>query len=179
MVLMPGFTKDVLGSGNAGIGVLLGVAAAGGLVLSIIVAGLADSLRASFFMSLSGLGLGASLILLGLAPNFAIAVLVMILVGGATGAFHTLSNALAMRLTSIEFLGRVIGLVYLSWGINSLMNLPFGLLADILGERAVLSGVGVILSAIVVILFLWSRRIEAGESSRLARVEPASSVPSA
>ena len=91
-------------------------------------------------MSLSGLGLGASLILLGFAPSFELAILVMILVGGATGAFHTLSNALAMRLTSIEFFGRVIGLVYLAWGLNALMSLPYGLLADVIGERAVLSG---------------------------------------
>jgi len=179
MVLMPGFAKDVLGTGTAGIGVLFGVAAAGGLLLSLAVASLADSPRASYFMSLSGLGLGASLILLGFAPNFELAVLVMILVGGATGAFHTLSNALAMRLTSIEFFGRVIGLVYLAWGLNALMSLPYGLLADVVGERAVLSGVGAVLSLVVVLLFFWSRRLESASASLAPRIERAPSVPSA
>ncbi len=179
MVLMPGFAKDVLHTGTAGIGVMFGVAAAGGLVLSLAVASLADSHRASLFMSLSGLGLGLSLILLGLAPSFELALLVMVLVGGATGAFHTLSNALAMRLTSIEFFGRVIGLVYLSWGLNALMSLPYGLLADVIGERAVLSGVGAVLSFVVVILFLWSQRIKSGDRAPATRVEQTTPAPSA
>ena len=179
MVLMPGFAKDVLHTGTAGIGVMFGVAAAGGLVLSLAVASLADSHRTSLFMAVSGLGLGLSLILLGFAPNFELALLVMILVGGATGAFHTLSNALAIRLTDIEFFGRVIGIVYLSWGLNALMSLPYGLMADVIGERVVLSGVGAVLSCIVVILFLWSQRIESRDGTSAARIEPATSAPSA
>ena len=41
-VLMPGLCKEVFDVGNAGVGILLGVAAAGGFVMSLVVASLAD-----------------------------------------------------------------------------------------------------------------------------------------
>jgi MFS family permease len=158
-VLMPGFAKDVLDAGTAGLGVLLGTAALGGLIMSLIVASLADSRRAPIYLLMGSFGLGASLIFLGLAPSFPVAILVMLFVGGGASAFQTLNNAIAMRLTDPDYFGRVIGLIFLAWGLNSLVSLPVGVLADLLGERAVISGCGAILCGFVVLLGLWRRRL--------------------
>jgi MFS family permease len=167
IVLMPGFAKDVLDAGTAGLGVMLGVAAAGGFVMSLIVASLADSKRAPLFLALSSLALGSTLILVGFAPTFGVALLVMFLVGGASSAFQTLNNAVALRRTTRQFYGRVVSLMFLAWGMMSLMSLPIGILGDLAGERTVLSGLGVTLCVVVALLTLWEKRIVAQERSQL------------
>ena len=76
-------------------------------------------------------------------------------------AFQTLNNAVALKETEPAYYGRVMGLMQLAWGLINLMSLPVGILADVLGERVVLSGAGVSLVAVLAGLWLWERRIEA------------------
>jgi MFS family permease len=170
MVLMPGFVTGVLGSNAAGLGLLLGTAAAGGLVTSVFVASLADSARAQLYLTLSSLTAGVALVLLGLAPSLPLAMLAMLFVGGGTSGFQTLNNAYALRLTESAFYGRVIGIIFLAWGLINIVSLPIGYLADQFGERAVLSGLGVSLCAAVVLLAAWGRavgrRLPGGDSGQ-------------
>lgn len=164
-VVLPAFAKDVLDAGTAGLGVLLGVSAAGGFVMSLAVASLADSRRAPFFLLLSSFSAGVALVLTGLAPSFAVAVLTMAMASGGVSAFQTLNNAIALRLTDRAYYGRVIGLVFIAWGFINLVSLPMGALADFLGERAVLSGSGAALCLFVGLLALWQRRGREGPAA--------------
>lgn len=158
-VLAPGFVKDVLGRGTAEVGAMLGVAAIGGLAGSLVVASMADSRKASTFLGLAGV-LGASgLIVLGLAPTFGTALIAMVFLGMGIAAFQTLNNAVALKETEPAYYGRVMGLMQLAWGLINLTSLPVGALADVLGERAVLSGAGVGLMLVMAGLVLWERRI--------------------
>jgi MFS family permease len=161
IVLLPGFAKDVLDAGTSGLGVLLGIAAAGGLVTSIIVAGLADSSKAPLFLSVSSFAFGVALLVTGFVPTFATALICMAFVGAAASAFQTLNNVVALRYTQQEYFGRVVGLMFLAWGLNSLFTLPIGFLGDLLGERVVLSGTGATLCVVALVLALWGRYIEA------------------
>ena len=158
-VLMPGFAKDVLDAGTAGLGVLLGVAAAGGFVGSLFVASLADSPRAPRLLRSSSLVAGVALVLTGLAPSFPLAILTMIFVAGGISAFQTLNNVIALRRTDPVLYGRVISLVFIAWGMINLISLPVGYLADVFGERVVLAGAGVTLCSIVLLFALWERRL--------------------
>jgi MFS family permease len=169
-VVLPGYAKDVLNSGTAGFGALLGIAALGGLVSSIVVAGLADSNRSGLYLNISSAGFGIALLFVGLAPTFALALVAMILFGATSTAFQTLNNVIAMRHTDHDYIGRVIGLVFLAWGVNALVGLPIGALADIFGERHVLMGAGLILVTLAVLLALWGRQIERAEASSQASV---------
>ena len=169
-VLMPGLAKGVLNAGTAGLGVMLGVAAIGGLVMSVIVASLVDSKRAPTYLMASSGALSVSLIFLGLAPSFPLALVVMVFVGGSSSAFQTLNNAVTIRTTDRDFYGRVIGLMFLAWGILSVVALPVGFLADWLGVRTVLSSAGVILAIVVFLLFLWQQRIGASTVRTLTEV---------
>jgi predicted MFS family arabinose efflux permease len=136
--------------------------------MSLVVASQADSSRASLYMTFSSFGLGICLILLGLAPTFALAIGAMILVGGCSSAFQTLNNAVALRRTTQSYLGRVVSLMFLAWGMMSLASLPIGFLGDLAGERAVLAGLGVALCVIVLLLALWERRIMAADRAEAA-----------
>ena len=51
-----------------------------------------------------------------------------------------------------EYFGRVMSLVYLAWGGQGLTSLPIGMLADAIGERAVLAIEGILSIIIVVML---------------------------
>jgi MFS family permease len=159
LVVMPGFTQDVLGTGKAGFGIMIGVSAVGGLIASLVVAGLADSSKAPMLQLVASLLLGAALILTGLAPTFALALLTMVLVGAGGSAFQTLNNSLALKEADADYFGRVMSLMMLAWSFNGLIGLPVGFLADQVGERAVLVAMGAGVCAIVALLALWRTRL--------------------
>ena len=163
-VLMPGLCKEVFDVGNAGVGILLGVAAAGGFVMSLVVASLADSKRAPMYISLSSLAAAFGLIGMGFAPSFPLAVFGMVFVTGGTAAFQTLNNSLALHLTDGAFYGRVVSFVFIAWGMINLASLPVGYLADAFGEQAVLAGEGFVLIGVVAVLALISRVIPSTEA---------------
>ena len=158
-VLMPAFAKEVLDAGTEGLGVLLGVAAAGGFVMSLLVASLADSRRAPLLLTLSALMAGLGLVFTALAPTFLIAVATMAFATGGTSAFQTLNNSIALRLTEQEYHGRVMGLVFAAWGLINLSSLPIGYIADLVGEREVLGGCGGLLCLAALLLPFWRSRL--------------------
>jgi MFS family permease len=158
-VLMPGFVKQELGRGTAEVGAMLGIAAAGGFVGSVIVASLADSKRASTFLRIAGAVGAAGLVAVGLAPGLLAALVAMVFVGGGVASFQTLNNSVALKLADPAYYGRVMGLMQVAWGMINLTSLPVGVLADELGERMVLSGAGVALAVALVALTLWEKRL--------------------
>jgi MFS family permease len=157
IVLMPGFAKDVLDAGTAGLGMLFGVAAAGGFITSVIVASLADSRRAPVYLTFSSLGLGIALVLFSISPTFPVALVASVFVGACSSAFQTLNNAIALKRSAQEYMGRVTSLMFLAWGLNSLVGLPVGSLADLFGERTVLASLGIALFLVVILLAIWER----------------------
>ncbi|HXH22733.1 MAG TPA: MFS transporter [Dehalococcoidia bacterium] len=173
MVVMPGFTQDVLGTGKAGFGIMVGVSAIGGLAASLVVAGLADSSKAPALQLLASLLLGISLILTGLAPNFALALLTMVLAGAGGSAFQTLNNAVALKEAHADYFGRVMSLMMMAWSFNGLIGLPIGYLADEAGERTVLLAMGAGVCAIVALLALWRLRLPQSAADVAAKVERA------
>jgi MFS family permease len=161
-VILPGFTKDVLGAGTVGLGVLSGVAAVGGLSVSLLVASQADTHRARFLLTLSAALLGLGLFLTGLAPTFPVALVTMFIVGAGGSAYQTLNNAIALQESRAEYFGRVMSLMMLAWSFNGLISLPLGFLADEIGERAVFMTMGGGVGAATLVLALWTARLEAG-----------------
>jgi predicted MFS family arabinose efflux permease len=157
IVLIPGFAKDVMDAGNAGVGILLGAAAAGGVVTSLVAAGAADSRHARTLLHGSSLLLGLALIGFGLAPSFPVAVVMMVGIGGGSSAFQTLNNVSALRHAHRDFYGRVMGFMFIAWGLTNLAGLPVGALADAVGERSVLVGLGALLCVATAGFVLWAR----------------------
>jgi predicted MFS family arabinose efflux permease len=159
MVVMPGFTQDVLGTGKAGFGIMMSVSAVGGLIASLLVAGLADSSKAVVLQLFASMLLGVALILTGIAPTFALALAAMVLVGAGGSAFQTLNNSLALKEADANYFGRVMSLMMMAWSFNGLIALPIGILADAAGERAVLVAMGTGVCVICAVLTIWSLRL--------------------
>jgi MFS family permease len=164
-VLIPGFSIDVLDAGNAGVGILLGAAAAGGVVTSLVAAGVADSRHANTLLHCACLMLGLSLIATGLAPNLPLAIVTMALVGGGSSAFQTLNNVVALRQSHHDFYGRVMGFMFIAWGFTNLAALPIGFLADEFGERHVIAAMGILLCISTGVFVLWGRILARREAA--------------
>jgi MFS family permease len=162
-VLIPGFSKDILGAGNAGVGIMLGTAAAGGVVTSLIAAGTADSRHAGKLLHGAQLMLGLALIATAMAPTLLVAAITMALVGGGSSAFQTLNNVVALQHSKQEYFGRVMGFMFVAWGFTNVAGLPIGFLADAYGERSVIAGMGVLLCIATVVFVIWGRAIQNAE----------------
>lgn len=157
--VLPAFADTELNVGASGYGILIGVSAVGGLAMSLLVAPLADSGRARFFLWLNTIGVGVALILTGLAPSFLIALVTMFAVGAASSGFQTLNSALVLREADPLYYGRVMSLMMLAWGFSGVAGLPVGVLADAIGERGALMFMGGGVCAAVAILSFWSSRV--------------------
>lgn len=150
-VVLPGFLENELGRSSRDLGLLMGVGAGAGLIATLSLAGAAGSARAGELMLGGGLVMGGALAWAGLAPNFLHLVAAMVVVGAGTGIFQMLNNALVMRESDPAYYGRVMSITMLAWGANGLAGLPFGVLADQVGERATIVSMGVAVVAVVVV----------------------------
>ncbi|MCA9843330.1 MAG: MFS transporter [Dehalococcoidia bacterium] len=159
VTIMPGFVKTDLGKGEAGIGLMLAAQAAGGLLASLAVAGLADSPSALKIYSGAGLLFGASLLATSASPNLLAALGAMFVAGIGSGAFQTLNSAVVIRESDPRFFGRVMSLTMTAFAGFALMGLPIGFLADAIGERATLACMGGAIIAVVIVFTLLLSRI--------------------
>jgi predicted MFS family arabinose efflux permease len=157
MVVLPAYSKDVLGAGDAGFGIMFGMHAVGGLAAGLTVASKSGSPLIKRYLFVSSVGLGASVSLLGVMPRFAAGVAAIVLVGGFAGAFQTLVMAAILRATTPAYYGRVMALTNVGWALNNLFGLALGIFADLTSERVALVGIGVVIAAVSVGLALWAR----------------------
>ena len=150
VTVIPGLLEHALGRDAHGVGTLFGVSAAGALAASLGVARFADSSHALRIYTSMGLLFGVSLLGVALAPSYPAALVAMIGVGAGSGGFQSLNAAVIVRETDPAFFGRVSSLSTLAFAGFGLMGLPIGLLADAIGERGALGGMGVAVCAIAV-----------------------------
>ena len=150
-VVFPGLLENELGiDPKEGIGPLYIISAIAGLVATVLLAAAASGGHAWRLMLFSGLALGLSTTATAFAPDYLSLALLMVPVGVAMSAFQMLNNALVMRESEPAFYGRVMSLTMIAWGLNSLAGLPFGVLADGVGERESLFVMGALATVVAV-----------------------------
>jgi len=137
--LMPGYVEHTLGHPASHLGLLFGAAAAGGIVVTLVLAARRVRNPAVVMLGFGG-ALAASLTLLALAPGFAVALGVAALVGAASSGFQMLNNVSLMERTDPTYFGRVMAVTMMAFGVNSIVAYPIGAIADQVGERATLAG---------------------------------------
>jgi MFS family permease len=148
-VILPGFLHNELGRSTSDMGVLLAVSGVAGLGATLLVTNLAASRLAWPVLIAGAAVLGLGLVALSAANGLFLAIVFMLVIGAGSSVFQMLNNALIVQESDPAFYGRVMSLTMMAWGFNSLAGLPFGLLADAIGERGTLSlmGAGVLLIA--------------------------------
>lgn len=140
----PAMIEGVFGLDDAYVGYISSASALGAVAVSIPLASRANSSRAKIAMILGGLGFGLGVVAFGLAPGFWSAFAIIGFVGGANTIYQTLSNTMALNLSDDAHQGRVQSLMQLSFAGFGIAAAPLGLLAEVIGLRQAIMGMGLV-----------------------------------
>ncbi|MDP5181848.1 MFS transporter [Blastococcus sp. BMG 814] len=165
LAFLPAVASDLFDLGSLGYGLLSASSAVGAVLTGLTLGRRSHRGDQHRLLIVAGAVFGLALAAMAAAPSFVLAVVALVVVGGALLAFQTTSQALLLALSDIEFHGRVQGLVMLSFGAFGVAALPLGILADAIGARWTLAGMGVVVVGIVLVFAVVSRRTRA--ASRL------------
>ena len=152
VAFLPRFATETLDVGSAGYGFLAAASAVGAVVVSIYIAGRSSGRAAWRIQAVSGFTFGVMLIVLAIAPSYLLAVVVVAGVGAASAGFQAMNNSLVLTLSELEFHGRVQSLMMLSFSGFGMAALPLGAIADQVGLRETIAGMG---AAVVLAMFVY------------------------
>jgi MFS family permease len=155
--LMPVFAIGVFDSGAQGLGLLNASAGVGALIGSLALASLGNFAWKRRLQSAMGLAFGLSLMAFALSPTFLLALVVLLVLGGASASYMALNNTLVMEATPREYYGRVMSVYMMTFSLMPLASVPFAALADTVGARPTLATAGALLAAIIALVAFVNR----------------------
>ena len=166
-VLLPGMVIDVFGRDALELGAITSASSVGAIFVTVAAASVVHRPAAwSLFLGTSFL-FGLVVIAFGFAPNFAIAMLIIVLLGAVEMGYISFVLGLGMAYSHRRYDGRVQALIVSSFSFLGFVSLPIGLLADTIGVRATLIFEGAAGSILIVVVALYSRRINAAADARV------------
>jgi MFS family permease len=174
--IMPGYLENALGHPASDLGLFFGAAAVGGIVVTLVLAARRIRNPAPVMLAF-GAGLATALGLLAVAPGFGAALAVAMLVGAASSGFQMLNNVNLMERTHPAYLGRVMSVSMMAFGVNAIVAYPIGAIADRAGERATLAGLSCACLAVVAVGVIAMRAAPMRAAALSAPVEPGVSSP--
>ena len=150
-IAMPRVVEEDFGRGSTAAGLLLGTFGLGMLTSSAVVArreNMRHGLNVGLFI---GIGLGMGQFLLSLAPNYWVAIIVMVSWGINAGVAIASHRTLLQRNTEPAMMGRVMGIMTLGFA----GGLPFGALAQFvlaprIGPIMMMRSIGLVTMAITI-----------------------------
>jgi MFS family permease len=157
-LLLPVFTEDILAVGPEKLGILVSVSGAGALVSSLIVASMGNKNRGMIFLH-TGVLLGASIIAFSISELFWLSLLIMIAAGFGQAARLTLSNTLLQSYTEDAYIGRVMSLFMMQWGVTSLGTFLVAIAAEFVGVQWAVGATGVLLVMVSLYCYAFVPRI--------------------
>jgi MFS family permease len=151
VAFIPALVKGDFDLGDGWVGLIMSASAVGAVLISVPIARRADGPGAWRVMVFSGALFGGSVVVLGLTPVFAIAVIVVAFIGAGSAGYQSLSNTIALNMTDAPIQGRVQSLVMLSFAGFGIAAAPLGLLAEVIGLRPAI----VVMGAIALTALVW------------------------
>ena len=144
--LLPVFARDVFASGPQGLGVMTTMPAIGTIVAGFGLATLKGHVALQRWFFVAAIGAAVAVIGFAIAPWYALALGILVLIGLALTSAFTLSQTLIQQVVEEGFRGRVMSL-YMACTIAAwrMAALPFGFLAERFGARQAVAGGAVVL----------------------------------
>jgi len=156
--LLPIFVDDILGVGEIGMGVLMGVSGAGALFGSLVVASLPNK-RRGLILLISGLISGAALISFSFSTSWTLSLVFMVFVGLGHAVRGTMSNALLQTYVEPAYMGRVMSVFMMELGLVSIFTFIAGLMAEVMPVQWVIGGLALILAVASILAITFVPRI--------------------
>jgi MFS family permease len=148
--LIPVLSVEVLDVGSEAYGLLLGSFGVGAVAIAFVLGTLDERVRPSRLLG-GGLGLTAVSVLgLGLAPGLAVGVLFMLAFGASYVTVVAIDHSTIQALSDDHIRGRVTSLWLMTFGTGfPLGTILMGVIADVVGVRAVLIGAGILVALVL------------------------------
>lgn len=159
---LPIYVDDILKVGAKGLGILMGVSGAGALVGSLVMASLPNKKRGMMLLT-SGILSGIALIFFSFSKSWELSLGLIIFVGLGQTMRGTIGSALLQSYAKPEYMGRVMSIFMMQWGIMNLCTFIVGLIAEVIPVQFVLGGFAlalIIVSFLVVLLVRRIRRLD-------------------
>lgn len=164
LVFLPTLADDRFDVGAVGYGVMSGVAGLGALVAGLANASLNAGRHPWRTIAWAGGAFGVALVALGMAEAYPLALAALAALGASGLVFQTSTQSLLLRISALEYHGRLQSMVILGFSGFGLMALPLGLLADAVTLRATLAGMGAAVLTMMALFAMASRRLH-GEAT--------------
>jgi len=150
-ILLPVFARDVLHVGSSGLGYMMGATGLGAVAGALFLAGRGQRLRAGRTVATAMALLGAGLVGFSYATRLAVAMPLLVVVGGAMIVQMATSNTMLQLLSPAELRGRIISLYMLAFmGTAPVGSLLSGWAADRIGTPHTVALGGVLCTATAV-----------------------------
>jgi MFS family permease len=146
-MLMPVFAKDILKVGVEGQGTLMSMSGAGAIAASLVIASLPSRKRALTLL-LSNIVMGVALVVFAFSTSWMLSLMMMIMVGIGRIGGNTTGNALIQTHTEPEYLGRVMSIMMLNFGLSGLGTFFAGVLAETISAPWAIGGLAMVLIGI-------------------------------
>ncbi len=159
IAFLPALASDVFGVGPSGYGLLSGASAIGAVGATFFIASRASGPGAWRIQTTAGLFFGVGVAALAITPTFPMALLVIVLAGGAASGFQSLNNALALRHADLGYHGRIQSLMMLSFSGFGMAALPLGAVADAVGLRTTMFAMGIVTIGTMTVYSFARRRV--------------------
>ncbi len=158
LAFLPAVADGLFSVGSAGYGALSASSAVGAVAAGLVVGRLRAAVGPWRLTVLAAAVFGVCLVVLAGAPSFPVAMAVLVPLGAGLLVFQTMTQSLLMALSDLAFHGRIQGLVMLGFGGFGIAALPLGVLADAVGLRETLAGMGVAVLVVTAAFLVASRR---------------------
>lgn len=158
VLLMPIFCDDILKVGATGMGILFSISGAGAIVGSLVLASLPNRKR-GLIMIISSAILGTALTAFAFSDSWSVSLGLMVLIGlGQTGQM-TVAGTLIQYYVNPQYLGRVMSILMMQFGLISFGTFAAGLLAEAVGVQWAVGGFATTLALISVLTLVFVTRV--------------------
>jgi MFS family permease len=160
--LMPIYTTDILKVGPPGMGVLMTLSGVGALAGSLFLAAMPGKKR-GLMMLISGIVAGAALTVFSFSTVMGISMATMVFIGISQTFRNTIGGALLQTYTENAYMGRVMSIMNMQWGVMGLFTFVAGIASENTPIQWVLGGISmmlVLLTLIFTFTFKHVRKVE-------------------
>ena len=147
--IMPVFAEDVFDVGASGLGTLMALNGVGALIGSLLIASAGNVKRRGVLQLGLGVTFGISLMIFAFSQSYIIALIAILVVGGAGSGYMTMNNTLLIMNAGPEYHGRVMSLGMMSFSMMPLGSVPVSWIVDQLGAPMTIGVAGILLTLVV------------------------------
>ncbi|MBI4236406.1 MAG: MFS transporter [Chloroflexi bacterium] len=158
VALLPVFAESVLRVGPQGLGLLMSASGLGAVIGSFYIASRGSKGRGMLYIH-TVLLTGVALLAFSASGSYALSLVILVAVGLGQAGRMALNNILLQSYTEDAYLGRVMSLSMMEWGVTSLGSFVVALIAQVVGVQWAVGGTSALLVMTALYYYAFSPRI--------------------